>query len=244
MTLYGTVKITENRRQETMSIKAVLFDFDDTLGDRETYTHLTYIRRVDEVLKDADPWFRETVIQICLVVDEHGEAPKSQVRKTVLEKCGVDLGEDLAQFWMDHQWESTVLYGDARPTLEELKKRGYRVGIITNGTAFGQRRKIEKSGILNLMDAIVISGETDTAKPDPKIFELAAEKLGLSCAECAFVGDMFRNDIYGAHLAGMRPIWIWPHGCDRYADVDVEKIDRLSNLLDIFPPLNNQEGQS
>ncbi len=127
-----------------------------------------------------------------------------------------------------------MLYDDAIPVIEELKKRGYRIGIITNGNARGQRPKIEKSGVFPYLDVLVISGDADVKKPDPRIFKLAADQLGLAVQECAFVGDMMRNDVYGAYRAGMVPIWIWPHNRDRYSEVKVARIETLTDLLSLF----------
>lgn len=226
-----------------MTIKAVLFDFDDTLGNREQYTHKTYCRKVDETAPDLDPWTREMVIQECLIYEQHGNVHKTYVRDRVKERFGIDFGDDFTQYWKDHQWESVVVYDDAKDTLEQLKQRGYRVGIITNGDAFGQRRKVEHSGIMDLLDVLVISGEEHVDKPDPAIFEIAAKRLGLACEECAFVGDMMRNDIYGAHMAGMFPVWIWPHSTDRYCDLDVTRIYHLSDLLELFKQVDYVHNQ-
>ena len=215
-------------------IKAVLFDFDDTLGDRETYTHRTYCGKINEILPDAEPWYREAVIQQCLIYEQHGDVPKTYVRDMLLMKFGIDLGEDFPQYWRAHQPKNTVLYPDAMDTIAELRRRGYKIGILTNGEADSQRYKVESTGLLDLVDALTISGETDTRKPDPEISRLTAEKLGLKPEECAFVGDTFLNDIYGAHQAGMTPVWIWPHSKARYAEVDVIRIYRLKELLDLF----------
>ncbi|MBR4456731.1 MAG: HAD family hydrolase [Solobacterium sp.] len=217
-----------------MSIKAVLFDFDDTLGNREEYTHRTYAMRMEELLKDEDPWRKEAAIQSCLIYDQHGDVPKRFVRERLTETMGIDLGENLEQYWREHQYLNVVLYPDAKPVLCELKRRGFRIGILSNGDSLCQRRKIDACGISDLLDVMVISGDTDTRKPDPEIFRLTAAKLGLTCEECVFVGDMFLNDVMGAHLAGMKPVWVWPHGT-RYNEIGVPQISRLSELLDLIP---------
>ena len=217
-----------------MSIKAILFDFDDTLGDRETYTHRTYCGKIDEILPDAEPWYREAVIQQCLIYDQHGDVPKGYIRDMILEKFGIDFGADFPAYWRIHQPMNVVLYEDAIDTILELKKRGYKVGILTNGESDSQRTKVVSTGLIDLIDALTVSGDTNTRKPEPEIFRLTAEKLGLKPEECAFVGDMFRNDVYGAHRAGMLPIWIWPHSERRYAEVDAIRIQHLSQLLDLF----------
>ena len=217
-----------------MGIKAVIFDFDDTLGNREKYSYITFSEVLDRVCPDLEPWKREMVLQYMMICDQHGEVNRSYVRSCVLEKFGIDLGADLHDYWMKNQWRNSVLYDDARPVLEELGKRGYRLGILTNGPSYGQRAKVRKSGLEDLLDAVVVSGETDCAKPDPRIFEMIAEMLSLPTAQCAYVGDMFRNDIYGAHLAGMVPVWFWPHG-PREVSVEVRRIQSLTDLLDLFP---------
>ena len=129
--------------------------------------------------------------------------------------------------------EIPILFMTARDDFRS-KQRGYRLGILTNGPSYGQRAKVRKSGLEDLLDAVVVSGETDCAKPDPRIFEMIAEMLSLPTAQCAYVGDMFRNDIYGAHLAGMVPVWFWPHG-PREVSVEVRRIQSLTDLLDLFP---------
>ncbi len=217
-----------------MDIKAVIFDFDDTLGNREKYSYLTFSEVLDRVAPELDPWKREMLLQHMMIFDQHGEVNRSYVRNSVLEKFGIDLGENLHDYWMKNQWRNSMLYDDARPVLEELKKRGYRLGILTNGPSYGQRAKVRKSGLEDLLDAVVVSGETDCAKPDPRIFEMIAEMLSLPAAQCAYVGDMFRNDIYGAHLAGMFPVWFWPHG-SREVSVEVERIQSLTDLMNLFP---------
>ncbi|MBR2759887.1 MAG: HAD family hydrolase, partial [Solobacterium sp.] len=185
-----------------MDIKAIIFDFDDTLGDREKYSYRTFCEVLDRVCPGLDPWDREMVLQHMMILDQHGEVNRSYVRNGILEKFGIDLGENLHEYWLGNQWRNSVLFEDAFSVLETLKQRGYKIGILTNGEAYGQRAKLRKNGLEELVDAAIASGETDYAKPDARIFEKIAGMLGLSTGECAYVGDMFRNDIYGAHKAG------------------------------------------
>ncbi|MEX2543246.1 MAG: HAD family hydrolase, partial [Trueperaceae bacterium] len=73
----------------------------------------------------------------------------------------------------------------------------------------------EATGIAEYFDSILISGNLGFAKPDPRIFSLAADSLGVSSRECIFVGDNPERDIVGAGRSGMRTVWIshgirWP----------------------------------
>ncbi len=222
--------------EKTMTkIKAILFDFDDTLGDREEYSHRTYVQLMNDILPDEDPWKKECAVQMCLIYDQHGDVPKTYVRERLIETMGIDLGENLQAYWSAHQCENAVLYPDAVPTIRELRRRGYRTGIITNGDSYNQNQKIDRCDVRKYMDVVTVSGEETVRKPDPKIFKLTAERLGLPCEACAFVGDMFRNDVMGAHEAGMKPVWIWPHG-ERYTEMsEVTQIRCLTELLNLFP---------
>jgi putative hydrolase of the HAD superfamily len=119
--------------------------------------------------------------------------------------------------------------------LVELRVRGYRLGVITNGEDWSQMRKLRVTGLVSLLDLIVISGNEQIKKPDPQIFLRAAERLAVRPEECAFVGDHARNDIYGAGAVGMRTIWypgdqVWP--AEQAARPD-HTIESLRELLEI-----------
>ena len=83
-----------------MDIKAIIFDFDDTLGDREKYSYRTFCEVLDRVCPGLDPWDREMVLQHMMILDQHGEVNRSYVRNGILEKFGIDLGENLHEYWL------------------------------------------------------------------------------------------------------------------------------------------------
>ena len=80
-------------------------------------------------------------------------------------------------------------------------------GVVTNNVASEQRQKIAACGFEPLLDAVVISEEAGVAKPDPRIFDIALERLGRSAAETVMLGDAWNTDIEGARAAGIRPVW-------------------------------------
>ena len=99
--------------------------------------------------------------------------------------------------------------------MEQLRSRGYKLGIITNGSVEAQKAKLLESGLLARVDEALISEEEQLRKPDQRIFALAAERLGVTTAECVFVGDNPETDIGGAYNAGMKTVWFkgvlpWP----------------------------------
>jgi putative hydrolase of the HAD superfamily len=96
---------------------------------------------------------------------------------------------------------------DVIPVLTELR-REFAVGLVTNGPRGLQREKLERAGLKDCFGAIVISREVGVMKPDPRIFAIALERLGVAPAEAIFVGDTPRTDIVGAHAAGMKTVWL------------------------------------
>ena len=225
-----------------MKTKVLIFDFDDTLGCREKYCYRTFCEILDRVAPGLDPWEREMILQQMMIYDQNGTVPRAYIRERLLEKFGIELGEDIQECWNATQWRNTVLYSDTREVLEELKRRGYRLAVLTNGSLEGQSGKLRQSGLLDLLEEVLISGQTRYKKPDPRIFRQLMDKMGVTPQECVFVGDQFRNDIYGAHEAGIRPIWFWPHGY-REVSVEVERISSLSELLDLFPAMDEKENE-
>jgi putative hydrolase of the HAD superfamily len=109
----------------------------------------------------------------------------------------------------DHfaQSESWELFDDVVPALAELRARGLRLGIVSN---FDGRltRICEGLGIAGYFDAIVMSGRVGAAKPDPRVFAVALNRLGVDAAEAVHVGDSEKEDLAGARASGLHAVLI------------------------------------
>jgi FMN phosphatase YigB (HAD superfamily) len=94
------------------------------------------------------------------------------------------------------------------PLLAELAGR-YRLAVVSNfdytPTAVGI---LERAGVAELFEAIVVSDAVGWRKPAPAIFEVALDRLGLSAAEALFVGDRADIDVLGAQRIGMHAAWL------------------------------------
>jgi 2-haloacid dehalogenase len=100
----------------------------------------------------------------------------------------------LIQAYHDH-WVDSVggsIAGTVR-ILKQLKQAGYSLYGLSNWSAetFPYARK--KYDFLDLLDDIVISGEVGHIKPDPEIFQIMLEKVGLPAQECLFIDDSLTN---------------------------------------------------
>ncbi|GAP13871.1 haloacid dehalogenase superfamily, subfamily IA, variant 1 [Longilinea arvoryzae] len=98
---------------------------------------------------------------------------------------------------------------DTLPTLEALKKAGFRLGLISNaGDAADANTLIDKAEIRPYFQTILISAEVGYRKPAARIFEMALEEMKAIPEESLMVGDLLQADVVGAHNQGMRAVWI------------------------------------
>lgn len=91
--------------------------------------------------------------------------------------------------------------------LLEAVRAHARVVIVSNNLLEEQRTKLRACGLAAHVDVLVVSEEAGMPKPDPRIFEIALQRAGVTAAEAVMVGDSWANDIEGARAAGIRAIW-------------------------------------
>ncbi len=138
------------------------------------------------------------------------------------------------RFAMPASWQ---LYPEALEVLLELKRRGKRLGIISNWDS-RLFRLCDGLGITGCFDFILASAVFGHAKPSPKIFEEGLRLSGMRAGEVVHVGDSFEDDIVGAARAGIRPVLVdrhsLPQACLPKPSVEFEVIRQLKELLGPF----------
>jgi putative hydrolase of the HAD superfamily len=103
--------------------------------------------------------------------------------------------------------------------------------ILTNGPVDPQRRKLEGSGLLGLVDAALVSEEVGWHKPDRRAFAAALAAVGGSPESAAMVGDHLEADICGALQAGFqRAVWLAPRWRAAHEDPRVTTVRRLDQV--------------
>jgi len=127
---------------------------------------------------------------------------------------------DMVREWERH--ENFTLYEDSLPVLEELRRHGLKIGLVSNG-----QRDLEEFAVHHALDvdAIVGSKAHGRTKPHPSIFVAALEALEVAPDEVAMVGDSLEDDIEGARALGIRAIFLDRDG--RHLDAE----DRIDTLL-------------
>lgn len=162
--------------------KAILFDLDNTLIDREA------------AFRACLPAAAEARL---LELDERGQGDR-----------GALFAEWNRYEMMDQQTLTRRLCGHLRPDPELLKAlqelaKSKTLAVVTNGGSQTQRAKIAATGMDGLFSGVFISEEVGFAKPDPRIFLHAVQRLALSPGDCLYLGDHPPVDEPGARAAGL-----------------------------------------
>ncbi|MDO9391882.1 MAG: HAD family hydrolase [bacterium] len=136
----------------------------------------------------------------------------------------------------EHYAKAVLLYPPrmikgADQVLRELKKEGYKIGLICNTgrtPGFALRKLLTRYRLLKYFDLTLFSDETIVRKPDAKIFRLALKALNCPPRRALHVGDDLKNDVQGALKAGMRVVWIEQPG--QKAPLNIKRITSVAGL--------------
>ena len=112
-------------------------------------------------------------------------------------------------------------------TLDELRRRGYRLGVISNADGRVEAL-LEELGLRPHFEFVIDSGSVGVEKPDPRIFRMALERMGIEPHDAVYVGDVYEIDVAGARAAGMRAILLDP--LSRLGHLDCDRIAALHEL--------------
>lgn len=223
--------------EECDVIRAVIFDLDETL--------ITRREAIRAFIRDQYGRYRAALAGISesayvarfLDLEQNGVIGKDVVYPALVRSLGIagvgadELLEDYRKIYPGF----AVANPGAVETIKAIRERGLKTGVLTNGNARVQEAKLSAIGVAGLLDAVVISESAGLKKPDPAIFRLAADRLGVPLESCLFVGDNPETDIVGAATIGMQTAWFrngatWPDGLLPRADVDIDSLEEVLHI--------------
>ncbi|WP_127496945.1 HAD family hydrolase [Paenibacillus glycanilyticus] len=191
-----------------MRFKAVLFDLDGTLLDRDASLALfidDQYERYPAFQKVPKDVFTKRFIEL----DHHGYVWKDKVYQQLLAEFQIpglrweELLEDYLQSFQKH----CVGFPHLIQMLSSLKSCGTKIALISNGYGQFQYDNFKALNIAPFFDEVLISEWEGLRKPDPAIFERALYKLGVKAEDALFVGDHPDSDIRGSRAVGMKAVW-------------------------------------
>lgn len=189
-------------------------------------------------------------------LEDQVERPTSNLLKRVLAQSGYHQVSDeiikdgLKQFYAESEtyW---VPVPSGQGVLEELRREGYRLGMISNaGDKPNVCRLISKANLEDIFDPLLVSASEGIRKPDKRLFERVLTAWGLGGRQVVMVGDTLEEDILGAQNAGVRHIWLkenvdTPENRALADEVKPELIaEKLSEVPGIIRRMNSKQEAS
>ena len=173
-------------------LDAVCFDLDDTLYKEIDYLKSAYREIAEtvghpEAVQQMMDWYHEGKNAFEELIQAYG--------------LGVSVA-DCLKIYRNH-YPNISLEDEVKEYLEELKGRGVKMGIITDGRSLTQRNKIKALGLEELMDSIIISEEFGSEKPDERNYKVVMEQFPDS-REFVYVGDNPQKDFVAPNALGWK----------------------------------------
>lgn len=219
-----------------MQIRAVLFDLGDTLVRTadipEIYRRISEnygVKVSTDEIREAHKDVGESDAIEGLIMS--GQEFWVKWNAEVLKRAGIKenrafLARRIDELW----WEYADLevYPDVIETLTQLKAKGIKTSVITNGLKRDYEQILGRLKLTDLFDIVVGIDTCNKAKPDKEIFLHAVNMLNVHPEQAVFIGDSVKYDYEGARKAGLKPLLIDREG---KTSEDVEAIKSLIEVL-------------
>jgi HAD superfamily hydrolase (TIGR01549 family) len=209
----------------------ILFDLDHTLSYYPLSTVGVLVATFERLRLSLEPFgpahdlaSRYDALWVAL---ERGAESTDELRLAVWRRLLMERGLSTdglaeriaAEYGAVRRANGVRLFDGARELLSDLRAAGYGLGLLTNGLSDGQWEKIRSLRIEPHFDAVVVAGDVNVYKPDPRAFAVLLDRLGARAPTALFVGDSYEMDVLGAHAAGLAAAWVRPEGTPLPGDV-------------------------
>lgn len=221
-------------------ITTVLFDAGGTL----VHADLRFIHRLlrqagitatPQVIRRAECASRQAIDRrMEAAVADTDETRRQPYFAALLEHLGIEQDQAaplLQRIEVEHRQENLwrVMQPSTPQILQELRNRGFVLGVVSNsdGRIFSV---LDRCGLARFFQVIVDSHEVGVEKPDPRIFQVALDKIKARPEQTVYVGDIYSIDVVGAKRAGIHPVLL--DGVGSYArGLPCKTIKHLRSLL-------------
>lgn len=190
-------------------IRAVVFDLDDTLIPEREYV-ISGFSHVAKIISDQTGLSQQVVFEKLIQLFQ---LSPEKVFNRLLVELKMPPSEDdifhLVNVYRNHK-PQLQFYEDVIPCIKQLKNKGVKIGIISDGYSSAQQNKIRALNADKYFDYIIITDELGREywKPHPKAFEIMKEKLNVEFGEMIYIGDNPEKDFYISCILPIKTIRI------------------------------------
>ena len=237
---------------------AILIDLDDTILSAFGQAEGQWRRVVAEFAARLDRHDPDKIVTAMNAYSRHlwsdagrhkywrhriGEARRHIVANAFAELCGEgghpvperELCHAIADRFNELQHAELRMFPGAHETLDELKDRGVKLALVTNGAAAPQRAKVVRFALEHRFDHIQIEGEHGFGKPEEQAYRHALQSLGVAAHEAWMVGDNLEWEVVAPQRLGIYAIWIDVHGDGLPAGSPIKPDRIIRSLTELLP---------
>lgn len=234
------MRVNRGDMEEPLQISTISFDGDMTLWDFRKVMRQA-LKQTLTALQKQVPTPRAsklTIDEMIAIRDQLAEEVKGEVwslleiRRRAFERTlehvghpDKDLAAHLDAIYRKHRFEDIELYPDVIPTFDALAPH-FKLGLLSNGNTYP-----ESCGLDGRFAFVIFSQDVQVEKPDPKIFQITAERAGCDLTEILHVGDSLKNDVMGAKNVGIHTVWLNRDGLPN--DTDIQPDYEIASLTEI-----------
>lgn len=230
--------------------QSIFFDLDDTLWNtaanardsfRETY-HLFHLNRFFPSFESFYTIYQENNERLWADYAAGRVSTKEELNERrfsyPLKQVGVDdpeLVNEYSAYFLSVVPLKEKLIPSAREVLNELKRRKYRLFILSNGFRELQDCKMRSANIHSYFEKVVLSDDIGVLKPNPLLYYFALSATQSELRTSIMIGDNFNTDITGAYKVGMDQVFFNPGCKEDLSFKPTYEIKDLKEILELFP---------
>jgi HAD superfamily hydrolase (TIGR02253 family) len=221
-------------------IRAIIFDIDNTLIDfmsmKRAASAAAANAMIEAGLHNAPEDLSEKLFTFYL---EHGiesDTAFEEYLKQEYKAVNYRVLAAAVNAYLKEKYLHLKPYPGVIDTLRELKRQGFKLGVISDGVRLKAWMRLNEAGLDSYFDAVVTYDDTGKRKPAKEPFLLICDKLEVKPEECLMLGDWPERDVQGGRLAGMKTC-LAKYGQVQQAKADYE-IEGFANILEIVDRCN------
>ena len=211
------------------SMKTYLFDFDGTLVDSMP----TYISSMLRILDENNVSYGDDIVKIITPLGLKGAA-EYYINSLSVNKSVDELVETMKNYMIEPYYNTIPAKSNVIPVLQELKKRGDSLNVLTASPHTTLDACLKRLGIFDIFENVWSCEDFGTTKSDPEIYKMAAKRLGKNVSEVIFLDDNLNAD-KTAKSAGMQVVGVYDKSSEDYKEEIKQAtdfyIDDFSQLL-------------
>ena len=227
-----------------MQISAITFDGDMTLWDFHKVMRHSLKHTLAELQKQRPTprVLNLTIDEMIAIRDQFAEEVKDEIWnleeirrlafERTLEHVGCpdkNLATHLNAIYRKHRFEDIELYTDVIPTFDILAPH-FKLGLLSNGNTYPER-----CGLDGRFAFVVFAQDVQFVKPDPRIFQITAQRAGCELTQMLHVGDSLENDVAGARNVGAPSVWLnregVPNNTEIQPDYEIASLSEIPAIL-------------